>query len=826
VPDEKHTKERPPVLIVWVVVVVAALLVSGEMARREGVEAVRRAVLFSAQQPGCAIVIPAAPSDAERRAAQVMQSALAMASGRTAGEFPIQEERGAAPRGAVWIGATRRGRQVVRPERRAPFDTGVGCAVRGGEVFLKGERAGAIEGAVGWFLEKHLGAQWYLPGPLGEHVPRRTELTVSAGEERARPGFVHRDLGLEGGPETRAWYGANRLEARFEHGHNLSTIFQPEDFQREPEMAPIRAGQRYLPPRGSGNWQPNLLSEAAVRHAAAVANRVFDQDPDRLSFSLSINDTDLYDESAATLAAVSPPRFFRHRPDYSNLVFGFTNKVAALVAQRHPDRWLPAYAYYWCENTPDFRIEPNVVPFLTADRSQWSHPAFAVEDRALIERWCRSGARIVGSYDYYYGAPHFAPRPTLYTVAESIPFQHRAGVRAFYAETYANWALDGPKPWLAAKLLWSPERNPAELLDQYYREFWAEAAEPMRGFFAVAERTWKEQPGPALWLRFFKDEDQSWIYPPARRAELRAQLDAAARLAQTAVVRARVDLVQAGFSVSEAYWQFADARAAASRAARAGADPQALLEAWRRYRAARAEFVWRYGLVRRQQPLALAPQDLEIYLRNEPDSRIARELGRSAPGRSLLEANAHLPRVLVGASARELTRLPSEGEEVLADPGWREVVAGRVGGSADNFWTPPGAPWMGGGEAWEGRQVDLKSEADGRRVLRMASCRTESIGQWVPALPGALYAGTVKVRAKTSPGTATYLIVTFLDDRGAHVDLGRADRLPAGDGVQETELWVITRAPWNARHVGFAVRVLNQINDDFAEFSSASLRRL
>jgi hypothetical protein len=89
-----------------------------------------------------------------------------------------------------------------------------------------------------------------------------------------------------------------------------------------------------------------------------------------------------------------------------------------------------------------------------------------------------------------------------------------------------------------------------------------------------------------------------------------------------------------------------------------------------------------------------------------------------------------------------------------------------------------------------------------------------------------LYAAQATVRAKTSPGTATFLILSFLDEKGRHIGMGRVDRLPPDAALQSTELCVLARAPSNARWVGFGVRVLNQINDDFAEFSGASLRRL
>ncbi len=813
-------------LAAWLLLLTAVAGAGFERARRDRRESDLGLVVFSPRERGCPIVVPLGATAAERRAAETLQATLARAAGRPAGDFPIVEERAGAPRRALWVGATRRGRERLPRERPAPEDNGVGRVVRGGALYLLAERREAIEAAAGWLLERELGAQWFLPGALGEHVPPRAELTLPAGLARDWPAFVHRDLGLGGGEEQRAWYGRNGLEARFEHGHALSDVFRAEDFARDSELAPWWNGRRYVPPPRSHNWQPNLANPAAVRHAAEVASRAFARDPGRLSFSLSLNDSTLFDESEATLAAVAPPRFFRHRPDYSPLVFRFTNDVARRVAARHPDRWLPAYAYYWCENTPGFAIEPNVVPFLTADRSQWSHPEFAVKDRSLIERWCRSGAKYVGVYDYFYGAPHFAPRPTLYTVRETIPFHHRAGVRAFYAETFPNWGLDGPKAWLAAKLLWAPDRDPGALLDLYYREFWREAAEPMRAFFAVAERTWRDQPGPPLWLRFFRDDDQAWIYPAPRRAELRDALARAGAAAVTDRVRARVKLVADAFSVTEAFWEFSRSREALGRLTQGGARPEAVLDAWKQHAAARDFWVRQFGEVRARQPLALAPQNLEVYLRNRPDGRAASALVRTAAGRARLEEEPLLARVHLGAAPDEIVRVLKVGTETLVDAAWAGLGVGRPRHFAASDWTTADGAWTGAGEPWEGRTVELDAADPTRPRLRFRGCRTDGLSQWAEADPGALYAATVQVRARTSPGTATFLIVSFLDERGQHLGVGEIDRLPPGDAVQETTLCVVRRAPSTARYVGLALRVLNQIGDDFAEFSGASLRRL
>ncbi len=797
-----------------------------EVAGRDRGVSVEAFTLFSAAEKERVIVVPAAAIPEERRAAELIQATLAKAADRPIAQFPIQTERADGPRSAVFVGATlRSGTFLIEAPARAPFDTAVGSRVRAGAVEVKSERRESIELAASWWLERASGAHWFMPGPLGEHVPVRAELILPAGEAIARPGFISRDLSL-GPEEGRDWAIRNRLESRFEIGHNLVTIFRPEDFQRRPEMAPMRSGQRFLPDAGDQNWQPDFRAVATIEHAAATAIRAFNVNPQRGSFSLSINDSIRYDDSAGTLAAVAPRGYFRQRPDYSDLVFGFANAVAARVAERHPDRWLPAFAYYWCENVPTFPVARRIVPFLTADRSQWMHPEFAAEDRALIERWCKSGAEVVGVYDYFYGAPFLIPRPTLYAVTETLPFHHRAGVRAFFAETVPNWALDGPKPWLAAQLLWAPERSPSELLAIYYREFWAEAAGPMERFFALCDQTWREQPGPARWLRYFRDDDQSTIYPAARQVELRTLLDQAARLARSQMVRARVAFASAGFSVSEQFWAFSAARDRLNRMITAGVSPGELLAAWRQYRDGRARFEERYRDVLREQPFAVATQDLAIYFRHHPDSRAARELVRTPAGRTLLEGAGDLTRQHLGATPGEVERVLTRGVETLQDRDWKSVTIRPVVGPAVFDWTEADNAWQGSGEPWESRRVALGAERDGRRTLRFAGSRTEGIGQWLPVTAGTLCLAQVDVRAKSSPGTATFLIMNFLDDKHRHLGLGRIDRLSPEAAVQTRTLVVVERAPPQARYVGIGLRVLNQLDDDFAEFSAASLRQL
>lgn len=835
--------------LVWLIAlaaVVAVGFVARHADRRLGAEG---AEVFSDRPSGFPIVIPAGAIAAERRAADFVAATLAKAAGRPTADFPILVEGVGTPRRAIFVGATRRAAGFLLATAQAPFDSAIGIRVGAGAVVIRSERRESIEIAASWFLERHLGAHWFMPGPLGEVIPLRGELRLAAASETMRPGFLSRDLGGIDGVEGREWYVRNRLERRFEHGHSLGAIFRLDDLRRDPRMAPLRDGRRYLPGASEESWQPDLTNAAVIVHAANAANRAFATDPARVSFSLGENDSARFDDSEATLAAVGPPRFFRGRPDFSDLVFGFTNAVAERVRRVHPDRWLPAYAYYWAENSPRFPVAKNVVPYLTADRAQWFDPDFAREDRALIERWTRSGAGVVGIYDYLYGAPFLVPRPLLSTVGESIPFAYRAGVRAYYAEIFPNWALDGPKPWLAAQLIWAPDKNPDELLATYYREFWAESAGPMYEFFARCERVWLEQPRPGYWIKYFQDEQQTLLFPRSVRGALRASLDEARRLVRTPEVGARLAWVEAGFSVTEAFADFCEAREHFNRLVRDQRVGEIeVIAAWKFHHYARAEFLRRNADVRRRFPLALAPQKIELYVRSGAEGAAVRRLLRSVTGRRALRENS--PLLAEVATLAELERLFREGRETLADPDWRQITPRPIGRSVDFDWIQLGT-WQASGEPAQNRTIrwadglkpemtseDLRSvepPAPGigpaaveprSRLLHLAGCRQEFLVQWRPVTAGALYAAQVSARAKVSRGNQTFLIVNFLDERQRLVGAGRIDRLPADEGSQAVTLGVLARAPANARFVGFGLRVIHQVNDDFAEFWNASLREL
>ena len=243
----------------------------------------------------------------------------------------------------------------------------------------------------------------------------------------------------------------------------------------------------------------------------------------------------------------------RGMPNYSNRFFTFANRVAAELARTHRDKYLGCLAYNVTEPPPSFDVHPRIIPYLTAGRANWTDPAIRDGDQKLIRGWCRK-VPVVGIYDYYYGSGFISPRIFTYLSEASLKFAHQAGGRAFYAEIYSTWSLDGPKAYVASQLLWDVNQSAEKLVDDFCRDLFGKAAAPMQAYFGFLEQRWMSRPSgsPVMWQGSF-DPSQLEIWPAAACVEARrllAQAEAAAS-GDEETVRQRVKLFSDGFRQTE-----------------------------------------------------------------------------------------------------------------------------------------------------------------------------------------------------------------------------------------------------------------------------------
>lgn len=805
---------------------VVLVALTGSLLRWRAMELEIRSSAFGAYRESggsCQIVIPDEAVRAERDAANLMSTTLAAALARDTQAFPVVVESARDPRrAAILIGETKRARRDSPVSREPVARRPVSYVVTGREIVLHAGHREDVVAAVSVFLERTLGARWFMPGDLGREILERKELLVPRERFLFSPGYFSRRLG---GTEGTEWARANRLLAVLPLGHTAADFTTPEVLASRPDFAPILNGRRVSASEKSPEtWQPDLLAPGFAQHVAAEIARNLRADPRRSAVQFALNDANRFDQSARTLGAVSPVRYFRGRPDYSALFYRFLNEVADEVRRDFPDRFITTYAYFWTEDTPRFRVAPNVIPYLTADRSMWVDPVFAADDRALIARWGAVGPKFIALYDYLYGSPFFVPRPTLWAVTEPIPYAWAHGARAYYAEMVANWALDGPKAWLAAQLLWNPQLDPKVLIDEYYSRFWKEAAGPMRAFYGLCDEQWRNQPRPLRWVKYYRDEDQRRLFPPEVRQRLRDLLTEAAGAATSPIVRERVKFVADAFLVTEAFCRHDEVREEVARL-NFSADPTvaALRDAWADYSAARTTLVSRVKALSGSFPPAIQPDTMEYYLRNDPRPRLAHALAARGALGSATEPQL-LAALFAGVAPTE-AELRSSGRECLVDPQLRTLRIERRHPFASTDWGF-GTPWRGRSEPAERREVAVLSGLDGAQRVRYVGGEQETLSQWVAASPRRLYRASITLRGKVSPGSTAMLSLGFLNARLEPLGEPRVDRLPVGEWPDGVTLEIFARAPVGAAWVGIEPGLYHQSPGDWLECERPSLVEL
>ncbi|MFU8848930.1 MAG: DUF4838 domain-containing protein [Opitutales bacterium] len=705
-----------------------------------------------------------------------------------------------------------------------------------------------------------LGARWYWSGDLGFELVGASVEKFPEGVWRERPAFVQRTLY----PVNTDFGRRNGLNRKYSFNHNLARIFTKEVFEASPEVFPVIGGER-RPPRGSAKYdaQPDFTHPKTVELAAAAALEHFAAHPEANSFSFSINDNSLFDEGPATEAVIRGAGhgaqgageipYFRGRPNYTDLVFGFMNEVAGEVFEGDQTPYLTALAYYSTEQSPSFQLHPQIMPVLTSDRAQWHDPVYRAEDKALIERWVKSGAERIATWDYYFGAPYPYPRQFTQWIGESIPFLHRAGVDVFFSQLPSVWGLDGPKAWLTAELLRDPEQKLTLLLDEFYENFFGPAAAPVRQFYEIAEQTRNEREGTANWIKFYKDEAGVELFTPEVLSGMRHQLDLAMRAVEPVPdasggvldgrldperYEQRVNVVSEAFSYTESYAAYHRSRVflvnlaltilgrESSAGADEGADGEALL-------AALADFERRKtGFEELKQHLAAQPMHsgfatFNRLLQTDPTplalSALARAGIRQIPqSESLAVSGADLPQLL------GLIGQWYAGETSIQPVGHNPGIQHR-GRELRNFLGPK-IPVMDHWEiqyrASDGLRVVGADHGGGLTGLRVENADIVSLVQTYPVFGERVYLLQVDASWQVSPDNRTWIRLDWKSINGEKLRVDLLLRLPNGRSDGRQELHFALSAPVNAYDLQVAIVTNRQYKGDFLEINEVKLGRL
>jgi hypothetical protein len=438
-----------------------------------------------------------------------------------------------------------RAQQVFGKLRKtAPYRQAFRFVVSKKGVGLYGESDLASSYAVYELLDR-LGCRWYIPGALGEVIPKVKTVALAEADLSLAPGTIYRGV----------WYADEAYKRRnrmgglvLSAGHALEMYVSAEDRKKHPEWRAIIGGKP----------DPHRLKWSSPTLANFIADKILAlhaKDP-QPSYSLSPDDGAAWDESkddTALDAKDFDPTF--QKVSKTDRLMVLCNRIAARVAAKHPDVLLGVLAYVDYTRPPvREKVHPNLVPQLAPITYSRAHPMTNQRVpgnkalRYLVEGWGKK-ARMTSMYFYgWFLAEPSAPNPMITKWGTDVPIVLKNKCRFWQPETLSNFESSMHALYLGNRLAWNPALRPKDVIDELHRKFYGHAAKEMAAYWTFIDKVWVDTPEYSgcgfAYLR-------RWTQP--RLARARQLLNAGLAACKTSTEKARVQLSNESLTLFERF---------------------------------------------------------------------------------------------------------------------------------------------------------------------------------------------------------------------------------------------------------------------------------
>ena len=357
---------------------------------------------------------------------------------------------------------------------------------------------------------RRLGARWYMPGDLGEVLPRVNSIPLPQIDETVRPDVRLRQFNFRFGNcgyETAMW--AMRLgirnDPRLMIAHGLSRMTNNEAvFAAHPDWFAIYGGKRDFQP-GDSKCQLCYSNEGLFQESVRFSRALLDTFP---LDTVSIMPPDGYTaicQCENCKGKDSPERHERGR--LSNHVWNFVNRVAKEVAKTHPDAKVLNCAYGVYTLPPDNidKLEPNVQVCIVGGRrpinKAGSKGEGAVAPDTLRAAWSRktdSPLLIFENYPFTargWYLPSFAPHALVESVCATKGVSGGEDIWLSAGRDFAtkDIGFNHVLVYFTARSYWGgPNLDADAMLQEYCRKFYGPAESEMHAFFTYCEDNWKD----------------------------------------------------------------------------------------------------------------------------------------------------------------------------------------------------------------------------------------------------------------------------------------------------------------------------------------------
>ena len=470
---------------------------------------------------GYTIVTPAQASEAERYAAEELQTFLAKVTGE---KLPIATDAAPLPARTILLGSTTHTAAVLKEPAfnlKSLGDDGFRLVAKPPHLVVLGSpRRGILYGAYE-ILETYAGCRWYTS--WHSRIPARDAVCVPATlNDTQKPAFAMRQpfwydyiQNLDFGARLRvngynhtgrtvpAKFGGDdfRFGGGLSSSHTFNTLVPPSEFfATHPEYFSFENGRRI-----NGRTQLCLTNPDVLRIVTERVLARIRKDPTAKFYGVSQNDWYHFCQCEKCKA------IDEEEESHAGTMVRFVNAVAERVEKEFPNVIIETLAYQYTRKPPKkTRLRHNVVPCLCTIECDFARPIPQspyqqnIDFLRDIAGWKTQTDQLY-VWDYTTDFHHYCfPMANVYTLQDNLKFFRDNNVKEIF-EQGAYQGRHGDfaelKGWLLAKLMWNPDQPLEPLLADFFDGYYGKGAPFVRAYceeLHKRQRAWSAVPTQPL----------------------------------------------------------------------------------------------------------------------------------------------------------------------------------------------------------------------------------------------------------------------------------------------------------------------------------------
>jgi hypothetical protein len=451
--------------------------------------------LFADGRTEYAIVVADDASDSEKWAARELQTWLKEVSGI---EFPmapvegVGQDKEAITAKRIVVGFNPLTRYILGGEAQAPADHDESFTYRsvGPALVIYGGKARGTMYGVMSFLEREMGVRFYTPRVTV--TPKKAKYTFTYLYHSERPGVrVRNDFYHEAFEPI--WAARNRVNGAMSYReqpgglecywavHTFYPLMPPEEFFEEhPEYYSLIDGKRTYERAQLCLTNPDVLRIITERIKQKMREL-----PEYLIYDVSQNDW------ANPCQCANCQAIAQREESESGPVIWFVNQVAENVQPEFPDKFIGTLAYQYTRKPPKtLKPRENVVVRFCSIECCFAHPFTECPENesfvADMNGWAAIAPHIY-IWDYVVNFSHYImPYPNFRVLQPNIQFfrDHNAiGIMEQAAYQSRGGEFAELRAYVIAKLLWNPECDVQEVINDFMYGYYGRAGQYVRAYF-------------------------------------------------------------------------------------------------------------------------------------------------------------------------------------------------------------------------------------------------------------------------------------------------------------------------------------------------------